>query len=226
MNRHDREEIVTFVMRMMTHARPNARVDRNVVIRKFVDACGTPGSGACICQWPPDKARAHCAHHKETFEAYEGKLILDHRCDQHGEKAQPKLWGRNKTLELHVTSKQWLALGVEYNDATDEDPSAPEPPEEDADGYRAGDISPDAMSAPDYNYILLQYKKHEQANEHCEGGLLLAGTFGTESEIARAQEFLAERDRRGHASAESVRFLYEMSQKYYGTLVSKTENVA
>jgi hypothetical protein len=141
MNRRDREEIVTFIVNMMMHtAGPTARVDRNVVIRKFVDACGTPGSGACVCQWSPEKARAHCAHLKETFEAYEGNLILDHRCDKHGEKAQPKLWGRNKTLELHVTSRQWLALGVEYDDATDE-PRAPEPPEEDGDGYRAGDIS-------------------------------------------------------------------------------------
>lgn len=141
MNRRDREEIVTFVVNMMRTSGPNARDDRDVVVRKFVDACNTPGSGACICQWPPEKARVHCEQTYQAFEVYGGALILEHRCDKHGERAQPKLWGRNKTLELHVTPKQWLALGVEYDEPEHSSPQE-NTPEEDPDGYRTGDISP------------------------------------------------------------------------------------
>jgi hypothetical protein len=72
------------------------------------------GTGACICQWSPEKAREHCKATMQNFDVYEGSMILDHRCAHHGEKAQPSLWGRHKTLELQVTPAQWLALGVEY----------------------------------------------------------------------------------------------------------------
>jgi hypothetical protein len=36
--------------------------------------------------------------------------LLDHRCPQHGEKAQPAVWGRHKDLELIVTIAQYEVL--------------------------------------------------------------------------------------------------------------------
>lgn len=83
----------------------------------------------------------------------------------------------------------------------------------------------EAHSVPDYKAVLLKYKNHEKDNDHSEAALLLAETFGTESEVGRARQLLAERDRRGSGSPERSQFQYQMSQKYYRTLVSKaTEN--
>lgn len=61
----------------------------------------------CICPLPLEEA----AKHNATL----GKLppvsaLLDHRCPEHGEKAQPRVWGRHKELELEVTAWQWQTL--------------------------------------------------------------------------------------------------------------------
>lgn len=81
------------------------------------------GTGDCICQYSPE-AREKQARRLQ-YKSWEdedserpGNLvaILDHRCPKHGEKAQPPLWGRHKTLELSVTCTQWKSLGIKYKE--------------------------------------------------------------------------------------------------------------
>lgn len=55
--------------------------------------------GDCICRMGP----GHTFPNRENY-------LLDHRCPQHGEKAQPAVWGRHKDLELIVTIAQYEAL--------------------------------------------------------------------------------------------------------------------
>lgn len=75
---------------------------------------GTPGSGTCICQHSPKMMKRQAELWHEPFEQLKGNMVLDHRCPFHGQEAQPKLWGRHKTLELSVSPAQWISLGVEY----------------------------------------------------------------------------------------------------------------
>lgn len=72
------------------------------------------GTGACVCKYSPERRKADAARMHESFDAWNGCMTLDHRCAHHGEKAQAKLWGRHKTVELDVTAAQWLSLGVDY----------------------------------------------------------------------------------------------------------------
>lgn len=84
---------------------------------------GKPGSGACICQASPEQREKDCVRQSSTW-AVESKgrfpisAMLDHRCPQHGEKAQPLLWGRHRDKELHVTHAQWASLGIIYPEST------------------------------------------------------------------------------------------------------------
>lgn len=78
------------------------------------------GTGACICAASPEwqenaaKRMGYECWLDEWERGKAGVATLDHRCAQHGEHAQPRLWGRHKTLVLEVNAKQWLALGVTY----------------------------------------------------------------------------------------------------------------
>jgi hypothetical protein len=118
--RLDADAVVLLALRL--HSTPVTRESIDEITRDFMNHTteneGTPGSGACICRWPPEKAKDHCEQTHQTFEVYKGSLLLDHRCSHHGEKAQPTLWGRHKILELSVTPQQWTALGVERNTLT------------------------------------------------------------------------------------------------------------
>ena len=67
----------------------------------------------CVCKWPPETAKRHAAHTNTPFVEWQGTMALDHRCEFHGEKAQPKLWGRIKNMVLQVTPREWNALGRE-----------------------------------------------------------------------------------------------------------------
>lgn len=77
------------------------------------DLLPKPGTGACICKFSPKTSKEFAARTNTGFEHWQGSMTLDHRCTHHGEKAQPALWGRHKTLELVVTPREWLSLGVE-----------------------------------------------------------------------------------------------------------------
>jgi hypothetical protein len=69
---------------------------------------GKPGTGECICKMRPDRDR-----HRQGY-TDDLNSVVDHRCPWHGEKAQPKLWGRHSIKELMVTPEQWRSLGVNY----------------------------------------------------------------------------------------------------------------
>ena len=72
------------------------------------------GNGKCVCTQSPERVRKTAAAWGEPFSTVNLNLVLDHRCPKHGEAAQPKLWGRHKTLELVVTPAVWESLGVTY----------------------------------------------------------------------------------------------------------------
>jgi hypothetical protein len=71
------------------------------------------GNAKCICTVSPETFRLNCERMYLTPEASNMNLLLDHRCPHHGEKAQPKLWGRHKELELAVPWADWASLGIE-----------------------------------------------------------------------------------------------------------------
>lgn len=67
----------------------------------------------CICPASPEARLANMARMKEPDSERYSKFndcILDHRCEVHGEAAQPRVWGRRKELELTVPFKVWEAL--------------------------------------------------------------------------------------------------------------------
>lgn len=72
-----------------------------------------------------------------------------------------------------------------------------------------------------YQEVLRKYLEQQDDNAHSENALLLAQTFGSEAEIAKAMKLLADYKRLGMAVREHIQFQAEMSQKYYPTLVSK-----
>ena len=117
MNRKDAEAIITLLRRLDVSSNSNRPDhpggDAEQIAADFIKQYeGTPGTGACICQHPPAKFLQMWGTVK--IEPREGTMILDHRCPEHGEVAQPALWGRYKTKELQVTREQWNSLGVEY----------------------------------------------------------------------------------------------------------------
>ena len=65
----------------------------------------------CICAITPEQA----AHQQEVnpSDTYPMKALLDHRCPEHGEKAQPAVWGRHKELMLPVSVEEWRVLHVD-----------------------------------------------------------------------------------------------------------------
>lgn len=78
---------------------------------------GQKGTGECICKGSPAWRWRECYRTVEDPRGGGAKhcnLILDHRCPQHGEKAQPALWGRHKDKELLVTWAEWDSLGICY----------------------------------------------------------------------------------------------------------------
>lgn len=64
-----------------------------------------------------------------------------------------------------------------------------------------------------------KYDRNENNNQHSENAVLLARHFGTPDELETANRLLAERNKLGHAPAESSQFQYDMSRKYYSKLV-------
>lgn len=112
MTPEDAEAIGVFVADMI-HAETNA--ERQTLVEWLKKHFGgTPGSGTCMCPRSPDSLKRDCDRWIETLETTKAAMQLDHRCPWHGEKAQPKLWGRHKEKVLTVTGKEWLSLGVEY----------------------------------------------------------------------------------------------------------------
>jgi hypothetical protein len=74
---------------------------------------------ACICKLNPEQVEAHAQRMCDAWPPKDERgynALLDHRCPVHGEKAQPKVWGRHTTLELIVTPRQWIALAVKVED--------------------------------------------------------------------------------------------------------------
>lgn len=115
MTKQDAEFIGEFVADMIRTANNETGYTYAFLTERLArQVAGVQGSGACICRWSPEQAKAHCVRVFEEFETYTGTMKLDHRCAWHGAEAQTKLWGRHKTLELEVTSLQWSSLGVEY----------------------------------------------------------------------------------------------------------------
>lgn len=110
MNTRDAELIVNFVRGLLTSETPAAAENS---VKDFLRAAeGTPGTGICICMIPPEYLHKMAREWHDKFETVNLKMCLDHRCPEHGEKAQPALWGRHKDMELSVTAQQWLSLGV------------------------------------------------------------------------------------------------------------------
>lgn len=85
-----------------------------------VDPIGQRGNGGCICTATPawqEQSAKRMGFESWLDEAKKGRAgvaQLDHRCPEHGERAQPRLWGRHKTLVLEVSAKEWNSLGVTY----------------------------------------------------------------------------------------------------------------
>lgn len=92
----------------------------DILLTTDIGPIGRPGSGICICraspEWQENAARRMGFKNwlDEWSRGKAGVATLDHRCSKHGEAAQPKLWGRHKTLELPITANQWDSLGVTY----------------------------------------------------------------------------------------------------------------
>lgn len=113
MNRKDAERVVDFLERMIRAAQnQSGELFANIKADFIKTAEGTPGTGACICKHPPDWWRRNDGMDDQRLGGY--SMVFDHRCEKHGEKAQPALWGRNRTLELTVTQAVWDSLGVEH----------------------------------------------------------------------------------------------------------------
>lgn len=101
---------------------PVNRVEIEELARLIVEdpRIGSTGDGCCICAASPDwqeqsaKRMGFDSWLDESKKGRAGEAQLDHRCPWHGEQAQPRLWGRNRTLVLSVSAKQWASLGVVY----------------------------------------------------------------------------------------------------------------
>lgn len=118
MKPEDAEALGIFVADMI-HAANAVGIDTERAFAMRIDALklhfsGKPGSGACICPRSPESLKRDCDAWHETLDATKACIQVDHRCPWHGEKAQPKLWGRHKDKVLVVTGREWLSLGVEY----------------------------------------------------------------------------------------------------------------
>jgi hypothetical protein len=84
---------------------------------------GKPGTGACICKHSPEMWQKAYGDDFTTAIPHIN-IMLDHRCAQHGQSAQPSLWGRNKGLEFVCTPKEWASLGITYTDKEQADGEA------------------------------------------------------------------------------------------------------
>jgi len=81
---------------------------------EILEAHGVRGTGACICRRNPKSLLADCERWMELPAITKSVMVFDHRCPEHGERAQPRLWGRHKEKELTVTWAQWDSLGITY----------------------------------------------------------------------------------------------------------------
>lgn len=111
MNKRDAELIGDFVAKMI--AAP-AHL-RDPLIARLIsgsDTIGTLGTGICICPSSPERVREIAV--LWNFETVNFKILLDHRCPHHGEKAQPALWGRHNEKILEVRAAEWLSLGITH----------------------------------------------------------------------------------------------------------------
>ena len=78
---------------------------------------GYRAPGPCFCPASPAARQTHMERMREWpdqrfNESWE--LILDHRCPEHGERAQPRVWGRHRELVLRVNFRVWESLSVNY----------------------------------------------------------------------------------------------------------------
>lgn len=100
----------------MTDAERLADIEKRIAALER--GAGKAGNGSCICIASPFQ------RWREAFRMVEDprankiekhyRPILDHRCPHHGEKAQPKLWGRHKEKTLQVSWAEWDSLGICY----------------------------------------------------------------------------------------------------------------
>lgn len=115
MNRNDALAVLTlvqesFLVNDFHHGMPDSM--RVKFLRDVREIEGKRGTGKCFCRVSPEYLQQRAEKLQCTLLALDMNLIIDHRCPEHGEKAQPALWGRHTDKELVVTASQWLSLGV------------------------------------------------------------------------------------------------------------------
>jgi hypothetical protein len=71
-----------------------------------------------VCAVTPEQAKQ--MHEANPSDRFPVRMLLDHRCPIHGEKAQPNVWGRHKDMILKVSLGEWEVLSTKKEDTNEE----------------------------------------------------------------------------------------------------------
>lgn len=73
----------------------------------------------------------------------------------------------------------------------------------------------DQINETGIDSIVAEYVENEELNSHTDNYILLAKYFGSETELRKCENILAERDRVGELNAVDDNWLYENINPYY-----------